>query len=219
MLTLTDDKLLKFVLIWGKSCVVFVWGEKLGCPRTLFIILLVQEVANNRQAGDADKEKALLAEVFKLLGNSAYGKFFEAVEHQMRTLYTKDKDEVDKQLRSAWFEDLEAIGDAYKIECRKPKVKIKRPVQVGIVVYQLAKLRMLEFYYDFLDYFLDRRDCTSPWRTTSWRRPSSRSAGRSSSSERRSGCRGTSGATGSPACSSLRRKAPGPSRCAASATS
>ena len=40
VLTLTDDKLLKFVLIWGKSCVVFVWGEKLGWPRTLFIILL-----------------------------------------------------------------------------------------------------------------------------------------------------------------------------------
>ena len=41
MLTLTDDKLLKFVLILGKSCVAFVWGEKLGCPRTLFIILLM----------------------------------------------------------------------------------------------------------------------------------------------------------------------------------
>ena len=40
VLTLTDDKLLKFVLIWGESCVVFVWGEKLGCPRTPFIILL-----------------------------------------------------------------------------------------------------------------------------------------------------------------------------------
>ena len=40
VLTLTDDKLLKFVLILGKSCVAFVWGEKLGCPRTLFIILL-----------------------------------------------------------------------------------------------------------------------------------------------------------------------------------
>ena len=38
----------------------------------------VQEVANNRRAGNADKEKALLAEVFKLLGNSAYGKFIEA---------------------------------------------------------------------------------------------------------------------------------------------
>ena len=42
VLTLTDDKLLKFVLIWGKSCVAFVWGEKLGWPRTLFIILLSQ---------------------------------------------------------------------------------------------------------------------------------------------------------------------------------
>ena len=40
MLTLTDDKLLKFVLIWGKSCVTLVLGEKLGWPRTLFIILL-----------------------------------------------------------------------------------------------------------------------------------------------------------------------------------
>ena len=41
VLTLTDDKLLKFVLILGKSCVAFVWGEKLGWPRTLFIILLM----------------------------------------------------------------------------------------------------------------------------------------------------------------------------------
>ena len=60
----------------------------------------MQEVANNRQAGDAEKEKALLAEVFKLLGNSAYGKFIEAVERQTRTLYTKDEKEVDKHLRS-----------------------------------------------------------------------------------------------------------------------
>ena len=30
--------------------------------------------------------------------------------------------------------------------------------KLGIVVYQLAKLRMLQFYYEFLDYYLDRRD-------------------------------------------------------------
>ena len=118
----------------------------------------VNEVADNRRKGDADKEKALLAEVFKLLDNSAYGKFIEAVERQTRTVYTRDEDEVDKNLRSAFFEDLEEIGDAYKIELRKPKVTINRPFQVGIVVYQLAKPRMLEFYYNFLDYYLDRRD-------------------------------------------------------------
>ena len=118
----------------------------------------VNEVAENRRKGDADKEKTLLAEVFKLLDNSAYGKFIEAVERQTRTVYTRDEDEVDKNLRSAFFEDLEEIGDAYKIELRKPKVTINRPFQEGIVVYQLAKLRMLEFYYNFLDYYLDRRD-------------------------------------------------------------
>ena len=118
----------------------------------------VNEVANNRRKGDADKDKALLAEVFKLLGNSAYGKFIEAVERHTNTIYTRDEEEVDKSLRSARFKTLEEIGPAYKVELRKIKIKIDRPFQVGIVVYQLAKLRMLQFYYEFLDFYLDRRD-------------------------------------------------------------
>ena len=111
-----------------------------------------------RRKGDVEADKALLAEVFKLLGNSAYGKFIEAVERQTKVMYTKDEDVVDRHLRSAYFEDLEEIGDAYKIESRKNKVTINRLFQVGIVVYQLAKLRMLQFYYDFLDPYIDRRD-------------------------------------------------------------
>ena len=111
-----------------------------------------------RRKGDVEAEKALLAEVFKLLGNSAYGKFIEAVERQTKVMYTKDEAVVDRHLRSSYFEDLEEIGDdAYKIESRKNKVTINRPFQVGIVVYQLAKLRMLQFYYDFLDHYIDRR--------------------------------------------------------------
>ena len=35
---------------------------------------------------------------------------------------------------------------------------IQRPYQCGIAVYQLAKLRMLEFYYDFLDKCFSRQD-------------------------------------------------------------
>ena len=126
-------------------------------PREIFT-WFVKEVADNRRKGDADKDKALLAEVFKLLGNSAYGKFIEAVERQNRTLYTCNEKEVDKHLRSVWFTDLEEIGGAYKIELRKDKLTIDRLFQVGIVVYQLAKLRMLQFYYEFLDHNFDRRD-------------------------------------------------------------
>jgi len=105
-----------------------------------------------------DPDKALLAEVFKLLGTSAYGKLIEAVERQTRVIYTKDQGKVDRAKRSVWFDDMEETGDAFEIEFRKEKATINHPFQIGIVVYQLAKSRMLKFYYDCLDYFVDRRD-------------------------------------------------------------
>ena len=73
-------------------------------------------------------------------------------------IYTKEEKVVDRALRSTYFSDLDEIGKAYELESRKPRITIRRPFQVGIAVYQLAKLRMLEFYYDFLDKFIDRRD-------------------------------------------------------------
>ena len=61
-----------------------------------------------RRTGDREKEKALLADVFKLLGNSAYAKMIEEVERQTNVVYTKDEKVVDRALRSTYFEDLEA---------------------------------------------------------------------------------------------------------------
>jgi len=66
--------------------------------------------AENRREGDSDPDKALLAEVFKLLGNSAYGKLIKAVERQTRVIYTKDQGKVDREKRSVWFDDMEEIG-------------------------------------------------------------------------------------------------------------
>ena len=118
----------------------------------------VEQVTEARRTGDADKSKALLSEVFKLLGNSAYGKLIEALERQTNVIYTKDEKVVDRALRSKYFEDLDEIGEAYELESRKHRITIRRPFQIGIAVYQLAKLRMLEFYYDFVDKYVDRRD-------------------------------------------------------------
>ena len=118
----------------------------------------VKEVTEARRTGDVDKSKALLADIFKLLGNSGYGKLIEALERQTNVIYTKDEKVVDRALRSAYFSDLDEIGQAYELESRKPRITIRRPFQIGIAVYQLAKLRMLQFYYDFLDRYLDRKD-------------------------------------------------------------
>ena len=65
------------------------------------------------------------------------------------TKFTREEWVVDKALRSPFFDNLEEIGGAYEIKEFKRTVIIKRSYQCGIAVYQLAKLRMLEFYYDF----------------------------------------------------------------------
>ena len=83
----------------------------------------------------------------------------ENLEKHMNTKFTIDENLIDKIFRSPYFDELEEISEgAFEVRQRKRQVTITRPYQCGIAVYQLAKLRMLEFYYDFVDKFCDRRD-------------------------------------------------------------
>ena len=86
------------------------------------------------------------------------GKMIEDLGRHKSTKFTLKEMVVDKVLRSPFFDNLEEIGGAYEIKEFKRTVMIKRPYQCGIAVYQLAKLRMLEFYYDFLDKYFSRQD-------------------------------------------------------------
>lgn len=40
----------------------------------------------------------------------------------------------------------------------KTKIKLDLPIQLGYFILKYAKLRILEFYYDFMDVYLDRSD-------------------------------------------------------------
>ena len=100
-----------------------------------------------------------LGDTAKLKGNSFYGKMIENLEKHISTKFTTDEKLIDKIFRSPFFDNLEEINKGvFEVRQRKRQVTITRPYQCGIAVYQLAKLRMLEFYYDFLDKFCDRRD-------------------------------------------------------------
>lgn len=44
----------------------------------------------------------------------------------------------------------------YEITKGSRRIHRNRPVHVGVAVYDLAKLRMLEFYYDFIDLVIPR---------------------------------------------------------------
>ncbi|CAH3174241.1 unnamed protein product, partial [Porites lobata] len=72
--------------------------RRLAGKKTLLYAPLVEwyldhglEITASRRKGDEDPDKALLAEMFKLLGNSAYGKLIEAKERQTRVIYTRDQ--------------------------------------------------------------------------------------------------------------------------------
>ena len=118
-----------------------------------------EEVSSARREADNDKNKKQLGDTAKLKGNSFYGKMIENLERHISTKFTTDEKLIDQIFRSPFFEDLEEINEGvFEVRQRKKQVTITRPYQCGIAVYQLAKLRMLEFYYDFLDKFCDRRD-------------------------------------------------------------
>jgi hypothetical protein len=46
----------------------------------------------------------------------------------------------------------------FEVEKAKEKLDISLPIQIGYFILQYAKLRMSQFYYDYMDVFVDRAD-------------------------------------------------------------
>jgi hypothetical protein len=46
----------------------------------------------------------------------------------------------------------------FEVEKAKEKLDINLPIQIEYFILQYAKLRMLQFYYDYLDVYVDRAD-------------------------------------------------------------
>ena len=79
------------------------------------------------------------------------------MKHLKTTSFATNEELVGEVFRSPFFENLE-INSTFEIRERKRQVNIMRPYRCGITVYQLAKFCMLEFYYDLVDNYLNRRD-------------------------------------------------------------
>ena len=94
----------------------------------------------------------------KLLGNSAYGKTITNKDRH-RDVQFCDDDEAPKKVNEPQFQQLNVLSeDLYEVEMAKKKIKYDLPIQISFFVYQYAKLRMLKFYYDFIDIYLDRKN-------------------------------------------------------------
>jgi G:T-mismatch repair DNA endonuclease (very short patch repair protein) len=118
-------------------------------------------VCEARRCGDADPSKTILADTFKLLGNSAYGKCITNLTKHREVHYVSGE-EAGRFVNSPLFRTMRELSDRgeglHEVELGKKHLRWALPLQIGFFVYQYAKLRMLQFHYDMLDRFVDRAD-------------------------------------------------------------
>ena len=115
-----------------------------------------EAVSAARRDGDADPNKAIIADTMKLLGKSAYGKTVTNKDMQRDIKYCIEV-VASRCINNRRFRQLDVVtDDVYEIEMAKKKVEYNLPIQIGFFVYQYAKLRILQFYYDFVDTYVDR---------------------------------------------------------------
>ena len=99
-----------------------------------------------------------MAENEKLRGNSGYGKCVTNKERHTDMVYCQER-QVSRYLVDPAFRRCNQLNDkTFEIEMSKKTINLDLPMHIGCFVYQYAKLRMLQFYYDFMDVFVDRRD-------------------------------------------------------------
>ena len=113
-----------------------------------------ESVSTARRNGDVDPEKAIIGDTMKLLGNSAYGKTVTNVDRHRDVKYCTEGG-TSLLVGNKRFRQLDVVAeDAYEVTSSKARVTYDLPLHIGFFVYQYAKLRMLEFYYDFVDRYV-----------------------------------------------------------------
>ena len=126
-------------------------------PQTCFSNF-AQEVSAARLEGAKDPPKEILAQTFKLWGNSAYGRTVMRKDRHTNVSYVDDS-EVDSKILDPKFKKAEMLSDEfYRVEQLKQNVTFDLPVQVVFFVYQYAKLRMVQFYYNFIAKYVDEKN-------------------------------------------------------------
>ena len=101
----------------------------------------LRKVANN------DFEKDL----FKLMNNSVFGKTMENIrKHRDIKLVTTDKKR-SKLVSEPNYRTINLISeDLSIIEMKKTKVKMNKPIYLGLSILEISKILMYEFWYDYM---------------------------------------------------------------------
>ena len=100
-----------------------------------------------RKAAKNDFEENL----FKLMNNSGFGKTTENIrKHRDIKLVTTDKKRI-KLVSEPNYHTINLISeDLSIIEVKKSKVKMNKPIHLGLSILEISKTLMYEFWYDYM---------------------------------------------------------------------
>ena len=90
-------------------------------------------------------------DLFKLLNNAVFGKTMENIrKHRDIKLVTTDKKR-SKLVSEPNYHTINLISeDLSIIEMKKTKVKMNKPIYLGLSVLEISKILMYEFWYDYM---------------------------------------------------------------------
>ncbi|ETL77508.1 hypothetical protein L917_21549 [Phytophthora nicotianae] len=124
-------------------------------PKLSVIAELLMQLKSLIKGGD---NKEMIAEMMKLVGNSAFGRSGMDKSKHKEFCYEPDSAKVRAIVEKQNFHSVEELAGSYEVSLKKRRIKFNNPIHLSIAIYQLAKLRMLQFYYDCIDYYFDRSD-------------------------------------------------------------
>ena len=116
------------------------------CSKTLGPYIDMNTELSKAAKNDFEKD------LFKLMNNSVFGKTMENIrKHRDIKLVTTDKKKRSKLVSEPIYHTINLISeDLSIIEMKKTKVKMNKPIYVGLSILEISKTLMYEFWYDYM---------------------------------------------------------------------
>ena len=115
---------------------------------------VVDEIIKFRRLGDIDKKYEMIGGIFKLIGNSIYGKSILNKNNIHKISYCFNENS-EKYIRSPYFMNMNEIGnDISEIEMNSRTIKQNIPLVLGFSILNYAKGVLLSFFYDFIKKYI-----------------------------------------------------------------
>lgn len=121
----------------------------------------MNEVTLARRRADADSSQSVLATLIKLLAKSAYGSLLMNKERHTDITYVEGVKRARILVNNRFRGLNELHSEIFQIEMAKKTISLDLPTHLSYFILQYAKLRILQFYYDCVDTYLERSNFCS----------------------------------------------------------